>query len=245
MTSPSQNPASLFTAVSAFFAVFSGTIVFTPKDAFLTRLSAVVCLFAIQYPIYIILSDSFPTKAMEAAYMTGLWVAWASAGELVLISRASREDLTEGAERVGTITLLYRASCLYFNLRRAGTKWEIKDLGYIKPRSRLGFLAYKSCTIGLCLLVLDGMTSAPPPEPHLVSKDKQTLWDFGKLSSEDVVFRLIVVISMWVSGFLCNYLVINTGAFAAVALGLSKPEVCPRAHNGPFSSLTSVRSFWR
>lgn len=240
-----EDHAALLTAVLAFFTVFSGTIVFTPKDAFLTRLSAVVSLFAINYPIYILLPDFLPTTTMQASYLVLLWCACASAGELILISRASSEDLTDKDERVGATTLLYRASCLYFNMRRIGTKWEIKNLGYNKTNSRVGFLAYKFCTISLGLLVIDGLTSAPPPEPHLVSKDKQTVWDFGKLSSEDVVFRLIVVTSMWFSAFTCNYLVINTAAFVTVALGLSKPEAWPPAHNGPFSSLTSIRNFWR
>lgn len=240
-----EDYGSLLAAVASFFAIFSGTIVFTPKDAFLARLSAVVSLFAINYPIYLLLLDLLPTATMQASYLTLLWCACVSAGELILISRASREDLTDKDENVDTITLLYRSSCLYFNMRRVGTKWKIKDLGYNRLESRVSFLAYKFCTISLGLLVIDGMTLAPPPDPHLVTKDKQTLWDFGKLSSEDVIFRSVAVTLFWVSAFTCNYVVLSIPAFASVALGLSEPKAWPRVHNGPFSSLTSIRGFWR
>lgn len=236
--------ATLLTAVPAFFAVFSSTIVFTPKDAFLTRLSAVVALFAINYPIYLLVDALAPTKAFESALSVVVWCACASAGELVLISRVTPEDLTEGKEGASTVTLLYRASCLYFNMRRVGTKWEVKDLSYSNPESRLGFLAHKALVMGSVMLVVDALASAPPPEPHLVTKDKETLWNFGQLSGEDVIFRSITVTVMWIMSYLINYLILSSGAVFSVALGLSEPKSCPRPHNGPFSSLTSVRGLW-
>lgn len=245
MSSLREEYVKFFASAAAFLTVFSGTIVFTPKDAFLTRLSAVVALFAINWAVYLSMSVLLPTTAMVGALTTVLWCACLSAGEVIFISRAAPEDLTKGNKKVGTIRLLYRAVCLYFNFRRAGTKWEIRDLSYNCPRSRAGFLAYKLCCMAIAFLVIDVTASAPPPESHMVTTDKQTMWNFGVLNSEDVVFRLLATTMMWVTGYAYKYLINTSGAAISVGLGLSKPEAWPRLFNAPFSSLTSVRGFWR
>lgn len=237
----------LLTAVPAFFAIFTGTIVFTPKDAFLTRLSAIVALVAIHWQIHLQLLNALPTAALRDACTMISWGGCWSATEMVLISRVAAEDLTVKGEKkrdVGTGTLLYRASCLYFNLRRVGTKWEIKDLTYVRPKSHIGFVAYKLCTMTFAYLLVDATASGPPPDPEMVSEEKETLWRLGNLSTEDVITRLAMVTVFWIMGYTVNYLINNTGALITVALGISKPSSWPRTNSGPLSSLTSVRGFW-
>lgn len=234
-----------FVALAAFLAVFSGTIVFTSKDAFLTRLSAVVTLFVLNWTLYTSAMTIVPTVPMAGALATCLWCGCLSAAESVLISRATAKDLTKGNEKAGKITLLYRATCLLFNLRRAGTKWEIKGLTYDCPKSRLGFVAYKSFCMVIAFLFLDVTGHGPPAEPHMITKDKETLWNFGALSSEDVIFRLVTITMVWCCAYCYKYMINTSGAIISVGLGLSKPEAWPRLFNAPFSSLTSVRGFWR
>lgn len=237
---------SFLTAVPTFFALFAVTIVYTPKDASLNRLSAFAALLALNVPIWRLTVEVMPTMVLKGAVGSLTWCATLSAGELLFVSRAAKEDLIyEGEERVGKIALLYRASCLYFNLRRVGTKWEVKDLSYNIPKSRWGFVGYKMCTVTMALLIMDLAVAAPPPEARLMSGNKQSLWDFRGFTVEDVVFRLVTTTFMWVMGANGNYLILHTMAPITVALGLSKPEAWPRVHGASPTNLTSIRGFWR
>lgn len=231
---------------AALSVVFTTTLVFVPKNATAARLCAVAAMAGLTRLFYIPLWKVFTRPAYRANFDSLTCVAFMNSAEIVFVSRVDAMELSggKGHPQVDTVTLFWRAMCLLCNWRRAGTRWEIPNLKWRGPRSRARFLATILAKLSLAYLIMDAIDSAELPEVHFFAEEKQTLFRFWKLSSEDIVFRTFATIGLWVSSLLFNYMNNTSVAFLSVLTGLSKPEAWPYV-NGSLSAIYTVRGFWR
>ena len=71
---------------------------------------------------------------------------------------------------------------------------------------------------------MDFAQSSPAPDPALVTREEETLWRFSSLSAEDVIFRLICSLMMWIMS--CMIGVLRNDLPAAFSL-LLDGTTCP------------------
>jgi len=182
-----------------------------------------------------------------------LWASYLSAAEFLLLSRVDAVDLSDlsskesrkGSSRQGpgTASLAWNALCLYFNLRRSGTRWAIRNIPRRKPQSTMRFIA---TTVPLWIagyLVMNLIDLGPLPELHLVAEEKQTLLRVWELSAEDAIFRLVSCVMFWAATLFLIWLSYYAGAVVTVLLGLSTPADWPPLF-GPLESTSTLGGFW-
>ncbi|KAM0351838.1 hypothetical protein ACHAPU_002351 [Fusarium lateritium] len=90
---------------------------------------------------------------------------------------------------------------------------------------------------------MDVTMSAPLPEAHLVTREKQTLFRLSNLTLEDIAFRTVGSVAYWFVTYICNRLNHGCAAVVSLSLGLSQPKDWPHL-NGPVSACYTVRGFW-
>lgn len=229
----------------ALLTIHATTLVFVPKSAMQVRLGAAAAIAGLTRLLCSLLFEVTTRPSLRSAFGTLTILTGINAAEELLISRIDAGDLSDGKghPQTGTGTLLWRALCMAFSARRVGTRWEIPNLRRRAPQGRARFLLSRLAKLGAAYLILDLSGSAPPPEMRLLAGGKDTLFHPGQLTSEDVVFRLGASFGFWLSSFLVNIVVWESGAFATVLLGLCRPEDWPRL-NGPLSTIYTVRGFW-
>ncbi len=236
---------------SAFLILFTIVILLVPQHATVRRLTGLLALSSLTY----ILQETFfqlsTNPHWRAAAAPLFWIQFLSASEMLLVSRVDAAYFSASRRQSRTATTAVRAMqviTLLWNLRRVGTKWQVKTLS-ATPRSgpgsssRNSFLLTRLTTTLLLYLVLDIMVSGPSPDSVLVSREKETLFEPGSLSLEDFIFRIIGTVSFWLSTALINLLMSNTVAIFSVLVGLSAPKDCPPLY-GSIGEAYSVRRFW-
>lgn len=145
----------------------------------------------------------------------------------------------------------WRALCVFFNLRRVGTRWEpsgvrrssLGSAAGARDRGRLRFVLAMASRCVLCYLAVDLIGLFPRPEAHLITRDKQTLWRLWDLSAEDVGFRLSATAGIWITSYLFQTFNVSLAGLIAVGAGLSNPETWPPVF-GPLWTMYSIRGFW-
>jgi hypothetical protein len=226
---------------------YATTIVFIPKSATLVRVGSTVALGCMQYTFYTAMLGTSLTRAQISNVCLISWGFFFNGAEQILLSRYNVDDLRgkpekNGGGHVSTTTLLFRAAGMYFNLRRVGLRGEIALRRRDAPR-RGQLLSAKIMELIVVYLIMDAAMSAPLPEQHLVTREKQTLFRFSNLSSEDLAFRFFGTVGYWFITYVCNRLNHGCAAVLSLSLGLSQPEDWPHL-NGPISACCTVRGFW-
>ena len=239
------------TTQSAFLILFTTVILLVPQRATVRRITGLLALSALTY----ILQETFfqlsSNPHWRAAAAPLFWIQFLSASEIVLVSRVDAACFSASRRQSRTATTAVQAMeaiALLWNLRRVGTRWQVKTLS-ATPRtgpassSRTLFVLTRLTTTLLAYLVLDIMISGPSPNAVLVSYEKETLFAPDSLSLEDFIFRIIGTVSFWLSTALINLLMSNSVAIFSVLVGLSAPKDCPPLY-GSIGEAYSVRQFW-
>ncbi|KAF4958081.1 hypothetical protein FSARC_11117 [Fusarium sarcochroum] len=226
---------------------FATTLVFVPKNATFLRVGATLALGYLQYAFYMAVTNTSITPAQKSNICLLSWGFFISSTEQILISQFYIDDLLtkmekDGGVHVSTATLLFRAAGMYFNLRRVGARGEI-SMKHRRAMTRARLVYAKIAEILVLYLVIDAAMSGPPPENHLVTREKQTLFRLSNLSLEDVAFRFFSTLGYWLVTFVCNRLNHACAAVVSLTIGLSQPEDWPHL-NGPMSACYTVRGFW-
>lgn len=172
-----------------------------------------------------------------------------SAAEFLLLSRVDAADLSllskkeSGVQSPGFASLCWNALCLYFNFRRSGTRWAVRNIPSRQPQSVTCFVALRAPLWIAGYLILNLFDLGPLPEAHLVAEEKQILLHVWELSVEDVIFRLVSCIMFWSATFLLIWMVYYLGALVTVVLGISSPADWPPLF-GPMESASTLSGFW-
>ncbi|SCO89223.1 related to TRI7-trichothecene biosynthesis gene cluster [Fusarium oxysporum] len=227
--------------------IFASIIVFIPKSGVLSRIGAAVALSCLQYSLYASLLESSLPQAQITGISLFSWGLYVNGTEQVLLSRYDADDILTIEERrlgrrLSTVTRLLRAVGMYFSLRRVGLRGEISMKKRVSSNSIL-FVITKIIECVGCYLILDAILLAPRPEGHLITREKQSLFNLSSLTREDVIFRISSSLGNWVIGYISVRLAHGFVAAVSVLLGLCKPEDWPHL-NGPISSWSTVRTFW-
>jgi hypothetical protein len=226
---------------------FAATLVFVPKNATLLRVGATLALGYLQYSFYIAVLDTSITAAQKSNICLLSWGFFTSSTEQILISQIHTVDLfnkteKDGVNHVGTVALLFRAAGMYFNLRRFGVRGETSMI-HRRAITRARLVYTKVAEILILYLIMDAAMSGPPPETHLITREKQTLFRLSNLSLEDLLFRFFSTLGYWLVTFVCNRLNHACAVVVSLVIGLSHPEDWPHL-NGPISACYTVRGFW-
>ncbi|KAH8172322.1 membrane bound o-acyl transferase family protein [Sarocladium implicatum] len=231
-----------------YLIIFSMTIIFLPKNAIFLRTLSTSALAYITWNFYQQLFVTFPYPVQHSNFACFSLIGMASAAEMILISRVDAEQLLQSSKggqkpRTNVLRLLWQGVCIFFNLRRVGTMWEVRRLWHRRPQSRLRFLSQKFIELVILYLLVDAITIAPRPDVSLVAESKQTLWRFTDLSADDVAFRFTFTLGYHLMSLISGRFNITVSAFLTVLLGLSEPEAWPH-FNGPLAACFTVRGFW-
>ncbi|CAG9942328.1 unnamed protein product [Clonostachys rosea f. rosea IK726] len=135
------------------------------------------------------------------------------------------------------------AASILWNMRRIGTRWQVKTAASTSHQSRVGFILRRVATTLGAYLVVDFLVSMPPPDPSLIQVSKATLFSLHELHVEDVIFRVSMTIGFWISVGVLVLCMNNLGAIFAVLLNISSPEDCLPVF-GSFLDAFTVRRFW-
>lgn len=249
-----DSPVMVFaTAEVAFLSIYIAAVS-TPGDAIIKRFASLVPLTALTYILKYSYCHITENLLWHSTVVAFCFAQLLNASEILCISRVDRAFLSALGKRSSKkdaatttdttwVVICAKATGLLWNLRRIGTPWEPKNTPPTRRESRARFLLRRVSLTLLAYLVLDVAGSAPPPEPHLVRRENQTLYDFGQLSTDDVIFRVVGVIGYLFCNALISLVLSNTVNIIMVALRLSRPEDCPTL-NGPISKAYTVRNFW-
>ncbi|KAF2139375.1 uncharacterized protein K452DRAFT_232286 [Aplosporella prunicola CBS 121167] len=139
-----------------------------------------------------------------------------------------------------------------FNLRHIGTRTQVKNVpafsraneDYVPSRTR--FLLRRIFTVAVAYLVVDLISSQPPP-PDLdaaFSPHKQYVFSrFTEITGEEVLGRFLGTLAFWLSLASLIQLLYNVPAIVAVATGISEPESWPPLTEW-MSEGWNLRRFW-
>ncbi|KAF5580655.1 TRI7-trichothecene biosynthesis [Fusarium pseudoanthophilum] len=248
MDGPEQTSTSQIVALLCSILVcFASTIFFIPRNAILSRVGAAVALSCLQHSFYTsLLTSSLPPAQIAGISLFG-WGLYANATEQILLSRYDADDVLTVKEKqsgrhLSTMAHFLRAVSMYFNLRRVGLRGEV-SMKHRVLTNPLRFVTTRIVQCICCYLVLDAIFLAPRPEKHLITREKQSLFNLTSLTREDIIFRFASSLGNWVIGYVSVRLAHNFVAAVSVVLGLCKPEDWPHL-NGPISSWSTVRTFW-
>ncbi|KAI1357568.1 membrane bound O-acyl transferase family-domain-containing protein [Xylaria arbuscula] len=255
MTSSLASLPLFFVGETAFLTTYALTILNSPAHASFVRMSGLALLVAITYSneqlvAQLCLASGRPHWAATAVSL--LWVQFLSASELIIVSRVQSAELCRpGAVKGGFGRIRTGASAigLLWNMRRIGTKWQVKNvLSSTAPTrqatSRSTFILQRLFITLIAYVVVDFVASLPPPDPVLVQPEKAALfYSLRRLNAGDLTFRAVMTISYWFTTDTLNLFMVNMGATVAVLLNFSRPADCPPLY-GAFSEAYTVRRFW-
>ncbi|EWG52361.1 hypothetical protein FVEG_16969 [Fusarium verticillioides 7600] len=245
--SEQTSTSQIVALVCSILVCFASTIFFIPRNAVLSRVGAAVALSCLQHSFY----TSLLTSSLPPAQITGIslfgWGLYANATEQILLSRYDADDVLtvnekQSGRHLSTVAHFLRAVAMYFNLRRVGLRGEV-SMKHRVPTNSVRFVTTRIVQCLCCYLVLDAIFLAPRPEKHLITREKQSLFNLTSLTREDIIFRFASSAGNWVIGYVSVRLAHNFVAAVSVVLGLCKPEDWPHL-NGPISSWSTVRTFW-
>ncbi|KAJ0138533.1 Uncharacterized protein HZ326_18542 [Fusarium oxysporum f. sp. albedinis] len=131
---------------------------------------------------------------------------------------------------------------MYFNLRRVGVQGEISKMRR-RATTRARLVNAKVVEIIILYLIIDTAMSGPPPQNHLITREKQTLLRLSNLSLGDMLFRFFSTLGYWFITFTCNRLNHACAAVTSLFIGLSHSEDWPHL-NGPISACYTALGFW-
>ncbi|KAJ3578806.1 hypothetical protein NPX13_g1763 [Xylaria arbuscula] len=244
-----------FVGETAFLTTYALTILNSPAHASFVRMSGLALLVAITYSneqlvAQLCLASGRPHWAATAVSL--LWVQFLSASELTIVSRVQSAKLCRpGAVKgaFGRIRTGASAIGLLWNMRRIGTKWQVKNVpsstaATRQATSRSTFILQRLFMTLIAYVVVDFVASLPPPDPVLVQPEKAALfYSLRRLNAGDLAFRAVMTISYWFTTGTLNLFMVNMGAIVAVLLNFSQPADCPPLY-GAFSEAYTVRRFW-
>lgn len=241
-------PQPLYLLLGAV-AIFEASLFYLPPHS-LYRAAAIALLAAVTYNFQLSLLEYFPNRAFISLALGATWTTFLNAFEILIVSNVGPQD--SGLQLGGPgkpIWQAFRAAALPFNWRRIGTKWQIKvpastEDGSISGRVR--FLFRRLGVFMACYLFIDLCAAGPPPDPDMITREKQTisyLLAGNGATSEDVGFRVITTIVFLISAALGVIGVYNLFAIAAVLCG-DRPQSWPPIWQGWPSQAYSVRRFW-
>lgn len=238
---------------ATYFTIFALTLVLSSKKALFARLGATVAMAALLYVFCATQVSGIHSPAQRAPTLTMLWVSYVSAAEMLLLSRVDAADLSElsskesrkesGRQGPRTASLAWNALCLYFNFRRSGTRWAIRNIPRREPQSTMRFVATTAPLWIAGYLVMNLIDLAPLPELYLVAEKNQTLLHIWELSAEAAIFRLVSCIMFWTGTMFLIWLSYYGGALVTLLLGLSTPAAWPPLF-GPLESVNTLSGFW-
>ncbi|KAF4120326.1 hypothetical protein GMORB2_3127 [Geosmithia morbida] len=248
-----ETGVTLAALITSYFIIFTTTVVLAPRSATAQRLVVAAAMIGLNYLFCQTLDTVVLLPSPRVNVVTLSWIACASGTEAVFVSRIDASQLIldgkgGGTGRgVGGWTLAWRALCVFFNLRRVGTRWEPANVrpppGSARLRGRLRFVMAMTARCVACYLLVDLMSLLPRPEERLFTREKQTLWRLWDLSTEDVVFRLSACCGLWITSYLFQMFNVSLAGLLAVVAGLSRPELWPPVF-GPLWTMYSIRDFW-
>ncbi|KAI1390764.1 membrane bound O-acyl transferase family-domain-containing protein [Hypoxylon trugodes] len=140
----------------------------------------------------------------------------------------------------------YWAIMLLANFRRIGTKWQVKNIPSWPSGapSRREFLRQKLTSIVAIYIILDVLSSGPPPDANVVGiRNQVLLLRIPELTSDELIFRVIAVTVYWINTYLFNLFMIEVASFVSVLTGITTPDQC-RPLYGPIKEAWSIRQFW-
>lgn len=254
MTNERMNKAwttSLLQFISSevgFATAFAVILLNTTGNATTKRLAGWAALLATTYTMermiaLVCLEAGRPHWAATAASL--LWVQFISASELLLVSRV---DVSQLPFRRGAVGTGISAIDLMWNMRRVGTRWQVKNVSVPlksggRGQSRIAFVFNRLIVTMAAYLFVDLVVSMPPPEPELLQPAKATLFHLDTLSAGDIAFRAVMTISYWLITGILNLFMTNVGAIISVFLHLNDPADCPPLYRS-FTEAFTVRRFW-
>lgn len=242
-----NEPLAFVAAEAAFLILFTIVLLFVPRQAVFLRLTSV---FALAVPTFILQSTVF--QLSNNPYRRVLVVAISlirllSVSEFICISRVTLKPDRSNRRTETTKTNITRAAQavgLAWNFRRIRTPWQAKNIPTVSFHGRTRFLVTQLTTIFFAYIITDMMLSAPPPDPTFVSPGKETLVDTGRLSLEDIKFRIIGTLIFWFMIFVQNLMIYDSIATLPwVLIGVISPEDCPPLH-GSVREAYTIRRFW-
>ncbi|KAL7897156.1 hypothetical protein HDV63DRAFT_87311 [Trichoderma sp. SZMC 28014] len=230
-------------------AIFEASLFCLPPHS-LYRAAAIALLAAVTYSFQLSLLEYFPNRAFISLALGATWTTFLNAFEILIVSNVDPQD--SGLQLGGPgkpIWQAFRAATLPFNWRRIGTKWQIKvpaskEDGSVSGRVR--FLLKRLGVFMACYLFIDLCAAGPPPDPNMITREKQTisyLVASNGATSEDVGFRVITTIVFLINAALGVIGVYNLFAIVAVLCG-DQPQSWPSIWQGWPSQAYSVRRFW-
>jgi hypothetical protein len=230
-------------------AIYEASIFYLPPHS-LYRAAAIAVLAVVTYSFQLSLLEFFSNRAFISLALGATWTTFLNAFDILVVSNVGPQD--SGLQLAGPgkpIRQTLRVAALPFNWRRIGTKWQIKvpastEDGSISGRVR--FLLRRLGILIACYLVIDLCAAGPPPDPNLITREKQTisyLFADNGATSEDVGFRVITTIVFLINAALGVVGVYNLLAIAAVVCG-DQPQSWPPIWQGWPSQAYSVRRFW-
>lgn len=245
MTSSFSWPILAFACTEiGFVIIFALLALRTPKQATRSRVGGLLILATATYAMESLITPLCLKNGRPhwAAVLTAvLWVQLLNASDLLLLLGFDASRQTDPESIIG----IDSAAGLLFNSRRVGTLWQIKNIPSttgIGAKHPSSFVLRRIAVVAVSYLLLDIMTSFPPPDPVMVRSDKVALF-LSDWSLDDAIFRLGATVSYWFTTAVVVITANNFCAILAVMTGLGQPADCPPAF-GSFWEAYSVRRFW-
>lgn len=229
----------LFIGEATFLGIFVLLLLGTTAQATTKRVLGLAVLGAVTYfleylVVQICLSRDRPLWAGTAGSL--VWIQLLSASDLMLALRVDSSKLPPSQAST-------HAAGILWNMRRIGTRWQVKTATSTSHQSRADFVFRRVATTLGAYLVVEFLVSMPPPDPSLVQISKATLFLLHELHAGDVIFRVSMTIGFWISVGVLVLCMNNLGAIFAVLLNISSPEDSLPVF-GSFLDAFTVRRFW-
>ncbi|KAL7914496.1 hypothetical protein GGI35DRAFT_434507 [Trichoderma velutinum] len=227
-------------------AIFEASLFCLPPRSFY-RAAAIALLAAVTYSFQLSLLEYFPNRAFISLALGATWTTFLNAFEILIVSNVGPKDPSlQLANSDKAIFQAFRAATLPFNWRRIGTKWQIKTPASTEDGSisgRVRFILKRLDVLVACYLVIDLCAAGPPPDRHMITREKQTISYLLAATSEDIGFRVITTIVFLINAALGVIGVHSLLAIVAVLCG-DQPQSWPHIWQGWPSQAYSVRRFW-
>lgn len=264
---PSLNHPGTVSAAAEFLfvGIYVLAVLYAPRHALALRLIGLASLAGVSWALGDALMSLTDIPQWRATMTTFCGIQLLNASEILCVFRVDAKSVaaqfghrpsspssngsiarkvTAGSDQVlETASLAAKTIGLLWNLRRIGTQWEVKRVAPTRRESRVRFLLRRVSLTLLAYCVLEFLLLQPPPERAFVAPGKETLFDWSRLTKEDVIFRVGATLGMGLSVSLMNLILANVANITMVAVGASRPEECPTL-NGSVTEAYTVRNFW-